>query len=427
MKPLISLDAVRCVASAALMAAFAGVAGADVVTDWNVKAGELIAEAKLGTPPAVRVMALVQTAVYDSVNTITQRYPAPRAPGDAARGVSGGAARGASIDATHGASIDAAVAAAHRVTLARLMPAQQASVDAAYRAALALVPDGRPKTAGVAVGEQAAAALLAARANDSAGAEAYRPHTTPGVYVPTAMPAVPQWPQRTPWLMKGAAQFRPAPPPALSSELWARDYNEVKALGSKVSARRSAEQTEIARFWEYSLPAIYHGVVRSVANAAGRDVTRNARLLAAVAQGMDDAMISVFDAKYHYNFWRPSTAIRNGDIDANDATERDASWTPFIDVPMHPEYPSAHSILAATVATVLEADAGAGALPVLTTASPTAGGAQRRWTNVDAFIQEVGNARIYDGVHYRFSTDAGAAMGRQIGALVVARHLDLPQ
>ena len=119
------------------------------------------------------------------------------------------------------------------------------------------------------------------------------------------MPAAPQWPQRKPWLMTSAAQFRPGPPPALASEAWARDYNEVKALGGKHSTLRTAEQTEIARFWEYSLPPIYHGVVRSVADAPGRDVTQNARLFAAVAQAMDDAMIAVFDAKYHYNFWRP--------------------------------------------------------------------------------------------------------------------------
>ena len=136
--------------------------------------------------------------------------------------------------------------------------------------------------------------------------------------MPTAAPAVPQWSQRKPWLMTSAAQFRPGPPPALASDAWARDYNEVKALGGKVSTRRSAEQTEIARFWEYSLPPIYYGVVHSVARMPGREVAQNARLFAAVAQAMDDAMIAVFDAKYHYNFWRPATAIRNGDIDGND-------------------------------------------------------------------------------------------------------------
>ena len=149
---------------------------------------------------------------------------------------------------------------------------------------------------------------------------------------------------------------------------------------------------------------------------------RNARLYAAVAQAMDDAMIAVFEAKYHYNFWRPTTAIRNGDIDGNAATAQDASWTPFIDVPMHPEYPSAHSVLAGSVAGVLKAEIGAGPTPVLTTASPSAKGAVRKWTSLDDFVREVGNARVYEGVHYRVSTEVGAAMGRQIGALA-ARNL----
>ena len=239
--------------------------------------------------------------------------------------------------------------------------------------------------------------------------------------MPTATPAAAQWPQRKPWLMTSASQFRPGPPPALTSAAWARDYNEIKALGAKNSARRSPEQTEIARFWEFSLPSIYHGVARSVADAPKRDPLQNARLLAAVAQAMDDAMIAVFDAKYHYNFWRPSTAIRNGDIDGNDLTERDASWAPFIDEPMHPEYPSAHSILASAVGAVLQAEIGNRAMPVLVTTSPTAKGAARRWTSIDAFTREVSDARVYEGVHYRTSTEVGAAMGMKVGALAAAR------
>jgi hypothetical protein len=390
--------AVRIGIAASLLAGVVPNANADVITDWNIKAGEIVTESKLGTPPAIRAMAIVQTSVYEAVNAT--------APG---------------------ASVDAAVAAANRATLTKLMPSQQASIDAAYQAALAQIADGPAKTAGIAVGEQAAAAVLARRADDGAlPAESHRPHTTAGTYVPTATPAVAQWSQRKPWLMASAAQFRPGPPPALTSDAWARDYNEVKSFGAKNSTRRSAEQTEIARFWEYSLPAIYHGVVRSVAQVPGRDMTQNARMFAAVAQAMDDAMIGVFEAKYHYNFWRPATAIRNGDIDGNDATQREASWTSFIDAPMHPEYPSAHSILAAAVGTVLKAEIGKGPVPVLTTTSPTAKGASRRWTNLDDFTREVGDARIYEGIHYRTSTDVGIAMGKQIGALTVEKFLQIP-
>lgn len=155
----------------------------------------------------------------------------------------------------------------------------------------------------------------------------------------------------------------------------------------------------------------------------GRDPMRNARLFAALTQAVDDALIAVFDAKYHYNFWRPITAIRNGDLDGNDATDREAGWLPLIDTPMHPEYPCAHCIQAAVVGTLLQAEIGAGPAPTFVTTSPTASGAARRWPSTDAFMQEVAEARIYDGVHYRFSAEAGLAMGRQIGALAAQRFL----
>jgi len=393
--------------AAALLAGLAIDANADPITDWNIKAGQIVAEARLGTPPAIRVMALVHTAMLEADGAVVRREGASQGPAAAAQDV---------------AAVDAAVAAASRATLARLIPSQQASIDAAYQAALAKIAEGPAKSAGIASGEKAAAAILAARADDgSVAVPAYRPHTSPGVYVPTAMPAVLQWPQRKPWLMGIATEFRPGPPPALNSALWARDYSEVKAIGSKGSTLRTDEQAEIARFWEFSLPEIYYGVVRSVATVPGRSVSQNARLFAAASQAMDDAMISVFDAKYHYNFWRPATAIRNGDIDGHDATERDAAWAPLIDAPMHPEYPSAHSILAGAVGAVLKVEIGAGPTPLLSTASPTAKGAVRRWTRIDDFVREVGNARIYEGIHYRHSTEVGAAMGRQIGELAAQK------
>jgi len=159
-----------------------------------------------------------------------------------------------------------------------------------------------------------------------------------------------------------------------------------------------------------------------VALAPGRDVARNARLYAAVAQAMDDALISVFDAKYQYNFWRPLTAIRNGDIDGNDATAREPSWTPLVDAPLHPEYPSGHAILAGSVGAVLKADIGAGPVPVLATSSPTLKGATRRWSSIEDFVQEVVDSRIYAGIHYRTATEVGAEMGRRIGLMAAERH-----
>jgi len=377
-------------------------ARADVVTDANVKAADIASKAP-GTPPAVRIMAFVQTSVFEATNAITGRY-APLM---------------AKINAAPGTSVDAAVAAATRTALAKLMPAQQAAIDADYEAAMKLVPDGAAKTSGIAVGEQAATACLA-RVDEGFGLpDTYRPHTTPGVYVPTFMPAVPNWGKRKPWVMTSGAQFRPGPPPALTSEAWARDYNEIKAIGAKNSTRRTPEQTAIAKFWEATAPVVYWPVVRSVAAAPGRDVTANARLLAIAAMAMDDALIAVFDAKYTYNLWRPVTAIRNGDVDGNDATERDPSWTPFIDTPMHPEYPCAHCIISASLGAVLQAEIGSGPVPAMSSASSTAGGAVRTWKSVDEFVQEVAVARIYDGVHYRNSTVVGSAMGKQIGELAV--------
>jgi hypothetical protein len=375
---------------------------ADVVTDANATAAD-IASKHPGTPPAVRIMAFVQVAVFEAVNAITGRYPPLQTK----------------IHAAPGASVDAAVAAATRTLLSKLMPSQQAVIDANYDAALKLVPDGPAKTSGIAVGEQAAAACLARVDEATTIPDTYRPHTTVGVYVPTTLPAVPGWGKRKPWVMDSAAQFRPGPPPSLTSAIWARDYNEIKALGARNSTVRTPEQTAIAKFWEATAPAVYWPLARSVAAVPGRDVTANARLLAVAAMAMDDALIAVFDAKYTYNFWRPITAIRNGDVDGNDATERDPSWTPFIDTPMHPEYPCAHCIVSASLGAVLQAELGGGPVPTLSSASSTAKGAVRTWKSVGEFVQEVAVARIYDGVHYRNSTEVGAAMGRQIGELAV--------
>jgi hypothetical protein len=373
-------------------------AHADVVTDANAKAAE-IASKSPATPPAVRTMAIVQVSVFDAVSAITGRYPALRAK----------------ITAPRDASVDAAVAAATRTALSKLMPAQQAAIDADYQALLKSVPDGRAKDDGIKVGEQAATAVVTACAEDGYNApNTYRPHTAPGVYVPTMFPAVPHWGKRKPWVMTSGDQFRPGPPPALTSETWKRDFNEIKAIGGKTSTQRTPEQTAIAQFWEATLPNVYWPVARSVASAPGRDVNDNARLLALAAMAMDDGLIAVFDAKYSYNFWRPVTAIRNAEGDA-----RDPGWLPFIDTPMHPEYPCAHCIVSGSLGAVLQAELGSGPVPKLSSASSTAGGAVRTWASVDDFVREVAVARIYDGVHYRNSTEVGTVMGKKIGELAV--------
>lgn len=382
----------------ALFATLTLPARADVITDWNQRSAQIIGEARIGTPPAVRIMALVQTAAYEAAREASS---GPSAPAHA---------------------VDAAVAGAHRAALTQLLPTQRTGIDAAVQTALSTLPDDAVRAEHLAAGERAAQRVLAGRVGDvSAVADTYRPHATPGVYVPTVSPAVPHWVLRKPWLLQRVDQFRPGPPPALGSALWERDYNELKVLGARDSKQRTAEQTDIARFWDYSLPAIYHGVVRSVAQQPGRGVQANARLFALVSQAMDDALIAVMDAKYQYNHWRPVTAIRNGDLDGHAGTERDASWSPLIETPMHPEYPCAHCILAGTVATVLNAEGRKGPLPVLSTTSPTLPRAVRRWNSSEDFMREVAQARMFGGVHYRSSTEVGLAMGQRIGEWALQR------
>ena len=382
---------------------------ADVITDWNIKANDLIVAGRVGPPPANRAIAMAQVAVFEAVNAITGRYPPSGR---------------VTLEPAPGASVDAAVAAAMRGTLGKVLTAQQADIDAAYQAALATVPDGAARNAGIAVGEKAAAAVMALRGADGAAVpDTSVPFTRPGMYVPTVTPAVAHWGKRKPWVLASGDQIRPAAPPSLASEVWARDYNEIKTIGGKNSTQRSAAQTEIARFWEATQPVIYYPLARTVALQGGREITQNARLLAAVGMAMDDALIAIFDAKYAYNFWRPVTAIRNGDKDGNDATQVDAAWTPFIDTPLHPEYPCAHCVVSGALGAVLQAEIGSGPTPRLASTSPTAPGVTRSWASIGEFTQEVANARIYDGVHYRFSTDVGTAMGRRVGEMVAAKAL----
>ena len=377
-------------------------ARADIVSDWADTTTVIADEG----PNTIRTMALAQNAVYEAVNAITARFPHDRVD----------------LGPVQGASVEAAVAAASRAVLLQEAPALKDKIAAAYARTLATITDGEARTRGIGVGERAAADVLTKHSNEIGEIEPYRPVTSPGVYVPTTIPTGWSLGQYRPWFMKSAAQFRPGPPPALKSALWARDYNEIKAVGSAASTVRTAEQTEIARFWATALPDIHLGLARSLATLPGREVTRNARLYAAVTAAMNETETAVFEAKYHYLFWRPITAIRNGDRDGNSATERDADWTPLIVTPMQPEYPCAHCMLAASVTTVLRAEAGGKSAISLSTTSNTAPGVTRRWPSTDAVVQEVSGARIWGGVHYRTSTEVGNRMGEQVGELVAAAY-----
>ena len=375
---------------------------ADAVTEWNEKALAAATQAKQLPFVSTRTMALVHTAMFDAVNSIEGRCAPYKFK----------------VSAPAGSSSEAAVVAAAHAVLLSLFPEQKADLDAAYAASLARIPEGSGKTAGIGVGEEIAVKILALRASDGSDApNIYKPATTPGAYIPTALPIGSHWGNVTPWVMKRGSQFRPAPPPVLNGPVWARDYNEIKDLGAKKSTVRTAEQTDIARFWILAGPASWEPIVRHMALTPGRSLIQNARLFALVEIAAADAYIAVFDGKYTFQFWRPITAIRNGDINGNAATTRVPDWEPSIDTPLHPEYPCAHCITSAAVATVLESEFGNGAIPVVTMSSPTAPGVTRKWTRIWDWADEISAARIYGGIHYRNSTVVGQAMGKKIGEL----------
>jgi PAP2 superfamily len=395
--------------SLSLLAAIAAIglaqpASADVIADWNEKAVAHVVGRGLGPPPAERIMAMTHVAMFDAVNSIERKYKPYLIQ----------------LPAAAAASREAAAATAAGTVLAGVNPQAQAEMKAALADYLAAIPDSPAKAEGVRLGEAVAAKILQARANDgTATPDSYRTKTPPGIYVPTTATWAPQWPNVKPFAMTGSAQFRPAPPIPLASAEWAADYNEIRAMGRIDSAERSERQTEVARFWLAVGGNVYYPVVRTVAAARELKVVDSARLFALVAVARADAFIAVFDAKYHYDFWRPLTAIRHGDNDGNPVTGRDATWRPIAETPMHPEYPCAHCIAAASMCAVLEAVLGTPEIPEVAMTSPTAPGVTRSWTNLRAFVQEVSDARIWAGFHYRFSTRVGQDMGQKIGEYAV--------
>lgn len=379
------------------------IASANVITDWDEKAVAVVPPGSEGE----RVMAMVHVAMFDAVNSIEPRYRPYRLK----------------LPAPAGTSKEAAAAAAAGTVLTgapTVAPTAATAIKAAMAAYLATLPDGEAKANGVKLGEAVAAKVLEARANDGSNApDAYRPKAKPGVYIPTAITAASAWPAIQPFVLKSESQFRPKPPISLKSKEYAADYNELKDYGGKTSTKRSAQQTETARFWLMVGPPAYHPFVRQLVVAKELSVIDSARFMALLSVALTDAYIAVFDAKYKYELWRPITAIRNGDIDDNPATERDAAWQPIDNTPMHPEYPCAHCIQSGAATAVIEAVLGSTVIPEVAMTSTTAPGITHRWTKLGAFADEVANARIWAGFHYRFSTKVGTEMGQKIGRYVV--------
>jgi hypothetical protein len=387
-------------------------AAANVITDWDVIAIDAVTPmASLGgTSPymAQRMMAMVHAAMFDAVNSIERQYRPYLIQ----------------LPAEPSTSREAAAASAAAAVLATVSEKTAGTMKIALANYLATLPDGTAKSAGIKLGEAVAASIVDARVYDgSDGPDAYRPRTAPGVYVPTAITISSMWPDMTPFAIASPSQFRPRPPVSLESKEWATDYNEIKDYGGQSSAKRSAQQTEIARFWLVGPPVAYHPFIRELIIAKQMNVLDSARFMALIAVGLNDAIMAVLDAKYHYNFWRPITAIRNGDIDGNPATDREATWQPIAITPMHPEYPCSHCSQSGAIAAIVKAVFGTTDVPEIAMTSPTAPGVVRRWTNMAVFADEVADARIWAGFHYRFSARVGTEMGYQVGDYVAKNIL----
>jgi hypothetical protein len=403
-------------AAIALLLLTPAAARADVVTDWNSSALTAIQTARTAPPPASRNLAILHVAIYDAVNGIRGTHD-PYIVQEKAPGV---------------ASVEASVSAAARRVLVSLYPGQADSFNALYDELIAGIPGGRPLTAGIEWGEAVADAILSWRAVDhSSEVVPYTPGSGAGFWVPTA-PAFaaslfPQWPLVMPFAMESPAQFRPPAPPALDSQEWADEYNVTKELGSATSATRTLQQTEIARFWAdgagtVTPPGHWNVIAQDVSAQQGLTLEQNARVFALLNIAEADAAILSWDCKYTFHFWRPITAIRNGDLDPREDTVKEAEWTPLLATPPFPEYTSGHSTFSAAGAAVLAAFFGTDDV-AFTTFSEDLPGVSRSFSSFSEAALEAGMSRIYGGIHFLSANRAGLASGGQLGAFVAAKFL----
>jgi hypothetical protein len=381
-----------------------------VISDWNLTAFQVIkAGDGYGDPMAAsRSLAMMHAAMHDAVNTVRPRYQRyalqepPIGPHKA----------------------DAAVAAAfaaHDVLIA-LYPQAAAKAIAQVQLERTLFEAGVGQSidAGTGIGRAAAAAVLAKRANDgAAGSEPYLEGTQPGQYrftAPFNFAAAPHWRQVTPFLLASASQFRTAPPPGLSSQSYRRAFDEVKHEGGKTSQRRSADETHYAAFWYEFSDIGWNRVARAAAEKVKQDLSERARTFALLNMVMADAYIAGWDSKYHYNFWRPVTAIHLAGNDGNPNTAPDLSFDPLLITPPVPDMPSTHSALGAAAAEVLADAFGSDHVP-FSFASPSAlpENPVRSFRSFREAARENADSRVKAGLHFRFAIDAGLELGRNIG------------
>jgi hypothetical protein len=412
---------IRCgLASTVLAAVLMTTARAeDPVAAWNQISENAVKAA--GDPPPVAALdfAIVHLAIYDAVESIDRRYEpyytlAPNATG----------------------SLSAAAAKAGHDVLVGLFPLQTPTLDQEYANFLAAngVDPGDP---GTAVGAQAAANILALRSNDGRFPPDQPPFlgsTAIGEWRPTPslLPGPPpsSAPGLTPWVagvrpftIKSNSQFRLDPPPDLTSKEWARDYAEVKSVGSLFSTTRTAEQTDIGYFWADSGPVLWQNALRNISGNYLNDIGDSARMYALAEAALADAQIACWDSKYFYTFWRPITAIRLGDQDGNRATELDPDWQPLINTPNFPEYPSGHAAISGAISHVLRLFFRSDVLSFqMTTSNPMAQQKTRTFTRFSQAEQEVVDARVYVGIHYRNSDTTARTQGRRVANWVFKHY-----
>jgi hypothetical protein len=385
-------------------------ASADTVCEW-IDYAQAVGTAAAPPPEAPRTgehdraQTQVAIAMFEALNAIDRRF-------ESYLGMAAAPA---------GASQDAAAATAAYQVLVAHYPSQKAGLEDSYNVTMLGITDAAAREKGKAVGEAAAKLALAAGGFDTAKKPVpYRPRTTAGMWTATQLPVIqPYSATFKPWILPSWDAVRPAPPPPLNSERWARDYDEIKRLGAKASTERTPQQSLMAR---YRITPNMTPTLRLIADAKGRSAVENARMFALVAMVGDDVSVATGDAKLHYNFWRPITAIRNASDDGNDATQEDPAWEPLIGTPNHPEYPCAHCSGSAALAEVLKSETGAappGGVRVHSRSIPNS--IIQVLPSWDEWVKEVSVSRMYGGVHYRFSNEAGEELGRKVAQMALAK------
>jgi hypothetical protein len=387
-------------------------AHADVVLDWNARMFTTITgQSPFGT---ARLAAITQLAVFEAVNAITKTYEPYLG----------------TIDAPDSASVEAAAATAAHTVLKHYFPAQAGPLDNALTATLAAVPDGPAENAGIATGLAAGKAMIALRVNDgSAVPKFYVPASTlPGQWQVT--PSCPagggtnfHWRDVTPFGVPTVSAFRLGPPPGLAHGKYAKDFNEVSSVGGMAGAQRTQDREDIARFYAAFSPVSWaNSAARQVATAQGRSLAENARALALVNMAQSDAAVAVFDTKYYYNLWRPETAITAADLDGNHNTDADPGFVPLITAPCFPSYPSAHGTLSTAAQEVLERLYGPSGHDIMFT-SAAVPNLTLHYTAFKRIVEDISDARVYGGIHFRFDQDGGERQGTAIGKYVIKNNL----